>query len=526
MGNITNINLTKNVITIVNTAAKATKLTPAGFLAGLAMDVGVSLASSFIYDFATKQDEEPKTLAEFKSVADKLKKSCTDLEKILAQQTSKLNPLQKIVTDIQNIDKDTKKSEVEKQKDREERLNQGIKDGLIKVPLTASYDVKASYLNNAVVTLSGPAGANQRKLSETSKQAEGASFDFQLKNSVLMIPDIKNKLIPDLKRKMEDVLNAVNAKLKGQSGVASNGNSTNKDNSLIADSINNVASVFNGMTDSLNNVATAVQNLADSNIKPETNEAESETTEENFSFSEAVNEAFKDVTTKFEALTDAITKYFENALNEDATTKTGSTASSGNDNNNTQTGNAATGAGNGTGTTGSTKDVWSNLKERAKQPMENMLNNIFNDALAGKMKNFGDYFKSFADSILQSLTSQITSQLSKMLAENILNSFSWFGRAEGGPVNGGSTYIVGERGPEVFVPNTSGNIIPNHKLGGLADSDATAPSVTVNVINNSGQQVSAKQESHFDGQRYVVDVWLDALARNVGGVRDVIYAGR
>ena len=36
--------------------------------------------------------------------------------------------------------------------------------------------------------------------------------------------------------------------------------------------------------------------------------------------------------------------------------------------------------------------------------------------------------------------------------------------AEGGPVIGGKTYIVGEEGPEMFVPNRSGTIVPNHDL--------------------------------------------------------------
>ena len=35
------------------------------------------------------------------------------------------------------------------------------------------------------------------------------------------------------------------------------------------------------------------------------------------------------------------------------------------------------------------------------------------------------------------------------------------GRASGGPVMGGSSYIVGERGPELFVPGQSGSVIPN-----------------------------------------------------------------
>jgi hypothetical protein len=47
-------------------------------------------------------------------------------------------------------------------------------------------------------------------------------------------------------------------------------------------------------------------------------------------------------------------------------------------------------------------------------------------------------------------------------------------RASGGPVMGGGTYLVGERGPELFTPSSSGNITPNNALGGGAN-------ITVNV---------------------------------------------
>lgn len=36
------------------------------------------------------------------------------------------------------------------------------------------------------------------------------------------------------------------------------------------------------------------------------------------------------------------------------------------------------------------------------------------------------------------------------------------GRAEGGPTSSGKPYLVGEKGPEMFVPNTDGNIVPGH----------------------------------------------------------------
>ena len=40
------------------------------------------------------------------------------------------------------------------------------------------------------------------------------------------------------------------------------------------------------------------------------------------------------------------------------------------------------------------------------------------------------------------------------------------GLAAGGPVTAGGTFLVGEQGPELFTPNTSGNITPNDELGG------------------------------------------------------------
>ena len=54
-------------------------------------------------------------------------------------------------------------------------------------------------------------------------------------------------------------------------------------------------------------------------------------------------------------------------------------------------------------------------------------------------------------------------QLSKIPG---LGFLSMFGLAGGGDVVGGGAYIVGEEGPEVFTPGTSGSIVPNNALGG------------------------------------------------------------
>jgi lambda family phage tail tape measure protein len=44
----------------------------------------------------------------------------------------------------------------------------------------------------------------------------------------------------------------------------------------------------------------------------------------------------------------------------------------------------------------------------------------------------------------------------------------WGGKAEGGNVSASNSYMVGERGPELFVPNGSGTIIPNRQLGSMS----------------------------------------------------------
>jgi lambda family phage tail tape measure protein len=43
----------------------------------------------------------------------------------------------------------------------------------------------------------------------------------------------------------------------------------------------------------------------------------------------------------------------------------------------------------------------------------------------------------------------------------------WGGKADGGDVSGSSSYMVGERGPELFIPKSSGTVIPNNKLGSM-----------------------------------------------------------
>ena len=65
-------------------------------------------------------------------------------------------------------------------------------------------------------------------------------------------------------------------------------------------------------------------------------------------------------------------------------------------------------------------------------------------------------------------------------------------RAMGGPVAAGTPYMVGERGPELFMPGRSGTIVPNNALGG----GSTSVVVNVDASGNSniqGDQAQGKQ---------------------------------
>lgn len=66
------------------------------------------------------------------------------------------------------------------------------------------------------------------------------------------------------------------------------------------------------------------------------------------------------------------------------------------------------------------------------------------------------------------------------------------GKAMGGPVSAGTTYLVGEQGPELFTPSSSGNIIPNNKL-------ATGQTVNINVSGAIDPISTARQIAQILG---------------------------
>ncbi len=140
------------------------------------------------------------------------------------------------------------------------------------------------------------------------------------------------------------------------------------------------------------------------------------------------------------------------------------------------------------------------LKEAADKAQEGMgdvavqgirtLEDALTDVIM-KTTSAKEAFKSMARSIIADIIKvQIQQSVTKPLSGIVSNIFSSFGqKAIGGPVQRGQPYLVGERGPEMFVPSRSGSIIPN--------SDMTGGGVVVNQSINISTGVSATVRSEI-----------------------------
>ena len=102
-----------------------------------------------------------------------------------------------------------------------------------------------------------------------------------------------------------------------------------------------------------------------------------------------------------------------------------------------------------------------------------MIASGFEDAIFSGQK-LGEVIRSLGMDLMRMVFQQtVTAPLAAGISGAILKGF----RAEGGPVGAGGAYVVGEKGPELFVPSSSGSIVPN---GAMGSSGGSAGGVTVN----------------------------------------------
>ena len=153
-----------------------------------------------------------------------------------------------------------------------------------------------------------------------------------------------------------------------------------------------------------------------------------------------------------------------------------------------------------------TKDVGSNFEKIGESIASGVSDNL-TAAIQGT-KSLGDAAKS--------ILNDLSSSLIKLGVNTLLSKIPGFGglpsllpRANGGPVKKGGNFLVGEKGPELFVPKRSGTIIPNDKLAGGGSTnisvniDASGSSVQSNEQQGKelGRVISAAIQSELIKQR-------------------------
>ena len=120
--------------------------------------------------------------------------------------------------------------------------------------------------------------------------------------------------------------------------------------------------------------------------------------------------------------------------------------------------------------------AWSTFKRIGRDALETVLNSL--DQLILHTDNLIDGLKRLAVQLAVAAIRSVV--LTALGAEE---------RQFGGPVQAGQSYIVGERGPELFQPRVSGNIVPNNALGpafapvfNIAAPDETTAAIARNEI--------------------------------------------
>ena len=135
----------------------------------------------------------------------------------------------------------------------------------------------------------------------------------------------------------------------------------------------------------------------------------------------------------------------------------------------------------------------------------------FEDTLVDGLMSGKFAFKDFADFVIKEL---LRIAIRKLIIDKITGGFTSFlgglgGKERGGTVTANRPYLVGEAGAELFVPNKTGTIVPNNRLGGGMGSGGMPVNITYNIqafdskdtlsaITENAPTISAIIESEFN----------------------------
>lgn len=134
-------------------------------------------------------------------------------------------------------------------------------------------------------------------------------------------------------------------------------------------------------------------------------------------------------------------------------------------------------------------------KMKSITTVADMIGNKFETAFMSAVKgtaSMKDAFRQMAIDIIAELYRIfVVKQITGFITRSISAAFPTFAgipaRANGGPVNANTPYMVGERGPELFVPARSGSITPNNQLRG--NGGGVTVNQTINVTTGVQQTV-------------------------------------
>lgn len=163
---------------------------------------------------------------------------------------------------------------------------------------------------------------------------------------------------------------------------------------------------------------------------------------------------------------------------------------------------------------GQRKKLETDLERIAKDAGE-MISQGFEDAILSGNK-LSDVLRNLAQDLIRLIfRNVITAPLAGGISNAIMGAFGFL--AEGGPAKAGSPYIVGERGPELFVPGTSGTVIPNDRMGQMGGGIGGP---TVNISYNIQSGVSrAELQPILENERKRLRAEIPDMVRRGGSYR-------
>lgn len=132
-------------------------------------------------------------------------------------------------------------------------------------------------------------------------------------------------------------------------------------------------------------------------------------------------------------------------------------------------------------------------------PMANVFAKIGNDSAASMITNAKAKIDAEAEGFQRWVRNKLKSRVTVEVEYVAINTPPVGARASGGPVDARKPYIVGERGPELFMPNVSGTIVPNHELPSVSASGSAVGmgggnSYTINVQAGVGDPRAIGQQ--------------------------------